>query len=204
MTKLRTLNDYRRITDATAVFPDGCGTLYCTTKLVGETGELFEKIGKRVRDRTRNFSNHALVNSKDADYPEFRDAVLKELGDICWYTIRILARSKRDEYLDMEIVALLGPDPRREIVAWMHQLFEGVSLVRGNTFFYAENGVIHDYAPLDTGEMNVQVGCDKILVAVAGIAERFQSNIEDVLIGNIAKLQSRKDRGVIGGSGDNR
>lgn len=39
---------------------------------------------------------------------------------------------------------------------------------------------------------------------VAILAEDLGSSLSEVMIKNIEKLQSRKQRGVIGGSGDNR
>lgn len=43
-----------------------------------------------------------------------------------------------------------------------------------------------------------------VLWYLAGIATALDLSLEDVAISNIEKLASRKERGVIGGNGDNR
>jgi len=43
-----------------------------------------------------------------------------------------------------------------------------------------------------------------VLWFVAGLATFHGLKLSDIAAGNITKLQSRKERGVIGGSGDNR
>lgn len=54
----------------------------------------------------------------------------------------------------------------------------------------------------DDIEMRKEAG--DVLWFVALIAEKLHYNLSDVAQGNIDKLESRKARGVIGGSGDNR
>lgn len=43
-----------------------------------------------------------------------------------------------------------------------------------------------------------------LLWYVAVISHELGSSLEDVAIGNVVKLSSREERGVLGGSGDNR
>lgn len=83
-----THGEYEAFTDETAIYPQRmdklqAGTLfdigltYCCLKLPGEVGELVEHLGKAVRDDGGFIST------------ERRDAMLKELGDIEYYTHRI-------------------------------------------------------------------------------------------------------------------
>jgi NTP pyrophosphatase (non-canonical NTP hydrolase) len=51
---------------------------------------------------------------------------------------------------------------------------------------------------------NVKKELGDVLWHIAAIADDHQLNLQDIADGNIAKLQSRKDRDVIKGSGDNR
>jgi len=60
------------------------------------------------------------------------------------------------------------------------------------------DGFLEDYLP------NVRKELGDILWHIAAIADDHQINLSDIAEGNIAKLQSRKDRDVIKGSGDNR
>lgn len=53
------------------------GWLYYALGIAGETGELMEKIKKLFRDK-----------KGVVDY-EFRDAVIKEMGDVQWYMARL-------------------------------------------------------------------------------------------------------------------
>jgi NTP pyrophosphatase (non-canonical NTP hydrolase) len=59
-----------------------------------------------------------------------------------------------------------------------------------------------DEKPLD--EENVKKELGDILWFVAGFATYYGWSLEDIAETNIAKLESRKARGVISGSGDNR
>tara|TARA_B100000212_G_C27216844_1_gene465494 strand:+ start:203 stop:532 length:330 start_codon:yes stop_codon:yes gene_type:complete len=58
----------------TAIYPDkGKNFIYPTLGLVGETGEIAEKIKKVIRDKKGIFDN------------ETKLALKKELGDVLWY-----------------------------------------------------------------------------------------------------------------------
>ena len=58
----------------------------------------------------------------------------------------------------------------------------------------------------DRAELSTQLAKElgDVMWFVCMIANYYQINMEDVLHGNVAKLASRLERGVIGGSGDNR
>lgn len=105
--------EYQERARETALYPDeGNNFIYPTLGLIGEAGELANKIKKIIRD-----DNGVLTEEK-------RESLKKELGDILWY--------------------------------------------------------------------------------VAQLATELKLSIEDVAEYNIEKLQSRKERGVLGGDGDNR
>ena len=58
----------------TAIYPEkGKNFIYPTLGLVGESGEVAEKVKKVLRDNNGNF-----------DY-ESKTAIKKELGDVLWY-----------------------------------------------------------------------------------------------------------------------
>lgn len=64
---------YQAWTDTTAVYPPENEEKYLLYGLVGEVGELFSKLAKQAR----------------GDYELDRDAIKKELGDVCWFIVRI-------------------------------------------------------------------------------------------------------------------
>jgi len=51
---------------------------------------------------------------------------------------------------------------------------------------------------------DIEKECGDVLWYLANIAEEFCLKLEDIAEGNINKLLSRKERGVLKGSGDNR
>ena len=68
------LNDYQRESRKTALYPNvGENAIYPTLGLVGEAGEVADKVKKILRDKKGVFD-------KDS-----RDAIKFELGDVLWY-----------------------------------------------------------------------------------------------------------------------
>lgn len=111
MTQL-TFNDYKQQAVTTKVYPEGLAIPYVTLGLVGEAGEVAEKIKKVLRD------NNGVITE------EKRVELGKEIGDVLWYC--------------------------------------------------------------------------------AALADELQLDLNQIAQDNINKLQSRKERGVLKGSGDNR
>ena len=65
---------YQEQSRKTAVYPDkGNNFIYPTLGLVGESGEVAEKIKKVIRD------NESVIDEN------VKSAVMKELGDVLWY-----------------------------------------------------------------------------------------------------------------------
>lgn len=74
-----TLDDYQARAHETAVFHPEHGIAYCAMKLVGEAGEVVEKVAKLTRDDGLRFDQlHTMPSAK-------REALAKELGDVLWY-----------------------------------------------------------------------------------------------------------------------
>ncbi len=69
-----TFEEYQKKSRKTAKYPDaGSNFIYPTLGLVGETGEVAEKIKKVIRDDGGEI------------LPEKRKEIEKELGDVLWY-----------------------------------------------------------------------------------------------------------------------
>ena len=84
------LNDYQRESRKTALYPDvGANAIYPTLGLVGEAGEVADKVKKILRDKKGVFDK------------ESKDAIKFELGDVLWY----VAQLSTELGYDMEEVA---------------------------------------------------------------------------------------------------
>ena len=72
------LNDYQRESRKTALYPDvGRNAIYPTLGLVGEAGEVADKVKKILRDKNGLFDN------------ESKEAIKLELGDVLWYVSQL-------------------------------------------------------------------------------------------------------------------
>lgn len=67
------LNEYQKRALETALYPKEEKIVYPTLGLIGEAGEVAEKVKKVIRDNNRDFS------------AEKRLELAKELGDVLWY-----------------------------------------------------------------------------------------------------------------------
>ena len=78
------LNEYQRKARSTAIYPASCAILYPTLGMVGEAGEVANKVKKILRDGNFN-----------------REAIADEVGDCLWY----IAALCRDLNVDMKDLA---------------------------------------------------------------------------------------------------
>jgi NTP pyrophosphatase (non-canonical NTP hydrolase) len=76
--KINDFDDYQKKCKKTAVYPQiGKNFVYPVLGLVGETGEVAEKIKKVIRDDGGKLSD------------EKRQEIAKELGDVMWYMAQL-------------------------------------------------------------------------------------------------------------------
>lgn len=104
------ITDYMHQTRKTAVYGSGVNTkqeqiLYCMLGLVGETGEIAEKLKKKLRGGGK--------------LEEFIDdpIIAKELGDVAWYWARLCDELNWDTsaVLEMNVAKLLSRLKRDKI-----------------------------------------------------------------------------------------
>jgi len=112
-----TATEYQEKAKTTAIFPANTALEYLSLGLVGEAGEVANKVKKIIRD-------NKVAGTQQADYLHFSNDIASEIGDVLWYC-----------------------------------------------------AMLSDY---------------------------FQVNLGQIMENNLDKLQSRKSRGVLGGSGDKR
>lgn len=69
-----TFNEYQKLMSPLAIYPEvGHNFIYPTLGLVGEAGEVAEKIKKIIRDKNKKIDDST------------RAEIEKELGDVLWY-----------------------------------------------------------------------------------------------------------------------
>ena len=74
------LNDYQNESRGTALYPNvGSNVIYPTLGLVGEAGEVADKVKKIIRDRNGVFDS------------ESKESIKFELGDVLWYVAQLSA-----------------------------------------------------------------------------------------------------------------
>ena len=66
-------NDYQKIAKTTAIYPDEYKIIYPALGLVGEAGEVANKVKKIIRD------------GEDKMSPDWKQQLAYEIGDVLWY-----------------------------------------------------------------------------------------------------------------------
>ena len=176
------MNEYQKAARVTALYPDaGHNTAYPTLGLAGEAAETFEKI----------------INGAEA-----KD-VLAELGDVLWYAANLtweagLTLSGEDEDRPFPRVETDGVASRVKtgndlVIAVGHvcEIVKKTMRDAGGEFNEHRTGLLRDQMK-------------KVLDAAAKVAFAYGGELTSAADGNVAKLASRADRGVLQGDGDNR
>lgn len=87
-----TLNDYQEKALSTAVYGSGSKIIYPTLGLVGEAGEVADKVKKVLRDNEGNFDEWRKLQ------------IAAEIGDVLWY----IAALSQDLGFTLENIAELN------------------------------------------------------------------------------------------------
>jgi hypothetical protein len=204
-----TMTAYQEGTADTAIYPEvGRGTptavLYTALGLTNEAGELAGVVKKMLRDSTAQ----ATVRSK----------VYKEGGDILWYAARFLAElfiQMSDVCGDLDVFADFQdatadpalsdgyPDAtRRSATAVLYCTLK----LAGSAGKAADAATVVLDGSASPTVMAAQVGehMNAVMYWLARVADEVGLSLADIANGNRAKLLDRQERGVIGGSGDDR
>ncbi len=107
------LDDYDRFVAETAIFPDNAGLVYCALGMIGEAGEVAEKIKKLVRKHQTTDTTTLLAALSEAE----RIDLIKEVGDVIWYNsafLRLIG-SSFDECVDVNVEKLTSRRQRNLI-----------------------------------------------------------------------------------------
>lgn len=160
----------------TAIYFERDRIIYPTLGLAGEIGEIANKVKKIFRDDAGQITD------------EKRAELKKELGDACWY-ISALASDAGITLLDTDSIL---PKFLPDLSACVLKMVLTVGVI-------AHKVEQWPYVALHITE-NLQYLCS----LCAAVAYHIGADFGDVLQANIDKLLSRKERGTLQGSGDNR
>ena len=190
--------DYQKQAVTTKIYKDEIGLPYVFLGLIGELGELREKscffVGQRAFDK------------------EIRLDISAEGGDVCWY----VAAACEELQFDADTVFLnYGEISQPQIVGHMAH-FEESKLIHPLNYSMTQASncaeVVKKYLRDDYPNPICDEKKEKIKKHLQGLIVGLMQflvidngfSMELLLKQNVDKLQSRKDRGVLKGSGDNR
>ena len=89
--------EYQQEARKTAIYPEEFKIIYTALGLVGESGEVAEKIKKVIRDKGGNFST------------DDKTEIIKELSDALWYVANLAA----DLDIDLGLIAAVNLEKLR-------------------------------------------------------------------------------------------
>lgn len=200
---------YQRFTRTTAIYPgaEGYGSeslpalRYLGLGLVGESGEIADKVKKIIRDNDSNLDD------------EQKDALLKEAGDVLWYAARLV------DHLGTTIGVVVGNPNLDSFGAYQGRVI-GESRALSHPDLVGTVDELNYLALLlcsESGKVAVRIAArmigglplnadllSPVLHTLTRVVVNLGGAIGEVASDNVRKLSSRKDRDVLAGSGDNR
>lgn len=187
------LFEYQEAAKGTAIYPRDKAMIYPALGLIGECGEVAEKVKKIIRDDCGTITDKR------------REAIMKELGDCCWYLASVcgdtnlslgMIYENRDSCIDRYIRRLDLP----RLVLLLNKLASKIADTL--RVWYYNHGRRQDQSFRFINEMMPRIA--SMLMCVETIAQKCGFTLEEVYTANINKLLDRKDRGVLKGDGDQR
>lgn len=187
------LKEYQEKARSTAIYDyKKMGMVYPGLGLMGECGEIAEKIKKLFRDDNGDFTD------------ERKQAVVKELGDCTWYLANVCCDTDHD--LLMTYKMRNASQMRKAEMMHLPQLVFHMGECAARIYVQLEEWYYrYGTSPAEHERFtDIPHNVTMLLVCVEEMATRCNSTLENVYSSNIEKLLSRKKRGVLKGDGDNR
>lgn len=186
------LDEYQTKAKSTAIYSQDYKMLYPALGIVGECGEVAEKIKKLFRDDGGDMTS------------ERKESIKKELGDSCWYLANICC----DTNLNLEMMyKMRGANillqirsltlPQLVLHMNMHANLLAQSLQR---WYYDDQGRINEFDKYTKIPQNIS----HVISCIEEIGRRCDFALKQIYSSNIEKLLSRQKRGVLKGEGDDR
>lgn len=208
------LREYKEFTDTVAVYPKRYENSYLHLGFCGELGEVFNKTKKWLR------GDYDGKNADDTEkFNQFVSDLEKELGDVIWYATRFTATRLTAGLLNIQsydvVMEELDGEHNRDIL--IHMAMSDAMLRPDQPSGFVKEVTGAYLALIASVAPSHPVFGLFCLLRVYHMLKCMQLGINcpygpgvygyyllEISSANQAKLQSRKERGQIQGSGDNR
>lgn len=181
---------YQEKAITTKMYDDSIAKPYVILGLCGEISELYEKVVEAVYSNNRSEEKMKLLR--------------KEVGDVMWYAA---AWAHEVDYQLVGFVSgAIAPSP----FAGTTELLDTIVIKGGVCAENMKKALRDDFRLIQTGgfpaskEASISKAVGDIVKLLQCLCRKLVINFDEALQENISKLQSRKDRGVLSGSGDER
>lgn len=191
------ISEYIEQARSVAIYPDGAKFFYPTLGLVGEIGETVDKLTR-------------------LHVPSNKTEITKEIGDCLWYLVNVIedvklpcsivdilegitdkCGSTTDSFTQLG-TKLIAPKDARSV-------FIQLLVYSGHIAEIAKKTLRDTRGVIPTNKYSeLRNSLGQILLCLFDICAQWNINMDDVAQANIDKLFDRRNRGVLGGSGDNR
>lgn len=176
-------NEYRLKAAETAIYPKG--TDYPLLGLISEVGELAGVIKKQARDNTPD--------------DIFKAKLLKELGACFWYVAAILTDYNFTLPESIDLHETINIKQEFYFLNSKVALFtDGCS----HALTISQQIPFDKTSPLELDHLSRTL--EAVFRQLIDIAHYYGLSLEEICEANLDKLFDRKERGVLGGSGDDR
>ncbi len=188
------LQEYQNKARSTAIYLDieHSRIIYPALGIIGECGEVAEKIKKFIRD------DHWDIK------PERKAAIAKELGDCCWYLANICCDTNHDLEMVYGMRGAFMIHKIRELALpqLIIRMNKHASIIANilEQCYYQYDCNLTDSRLLTELSINLSY----VVTCIEEIARRFDLTLEEIYTANIEKLAGRKQKGTLTGDGDKR
>lgn len=188
------LSEYQEKARSTAIYLDieNSRMLYPALGLIGECGEVAEKVKKLIRDANWDMK------------PDRIAAIFKELGDCCWYLANICCDTDLNLSMMYEMRGSAITHQIREFALLrlvIHMNRYATAIAKDLECWYY---TYHCHPNENSRFIDLPQHISYIIACIEEIAHRCNRTLEEVYVANIDNLTGRKKRGTLKGEGDDR
>ena len=204
--------DYIEFTKTTSIYPKDSAIDYLLYGIISEVGEFdeaadicfdtFEEQHSIDDVNVYSFEVKAAVFYCKEHEPELYDNLIKEIGDIFWYIAQLI------DVLELPLEYIINAWSTKVILALDDNeanVTTDSDLIKAATKLadIRKKDVRDGYAP-SLFQQKVLEQLQHLYVAIMGVVISIELTELDIINANKEKLSSRKERDVLGGSGDDR